>query len=184
MYKIISPTVIQFYFKAFGSFAYLVKLKEPILIDLGSKQNKQELREDLQKLGFLHKIKTIILTHLHWDHIGTFDLFQGATFYASKKEIDSLKKDKPGTLASNEDYNLTLTPLKKLEGFEIIETPGHTIGSISLFYKKEKILFSGDTIFGCGLIGRTDLPNSSEEKMQQSLKKLEKIDYKILCPGH
>jgi len=49
---------------------------------------------------------------------------------------------------------------------------------------KEKILFSGDTIFHRGTIGRTDLPTSLPKEMDKSLKKLAKYKYDILCPGH
>ena len=53
-----------------------------------------------------------------------------------------------------------------------------------LIRRKHKILFSGDTIFGEGIIGRTDFIHSDKELMEKILKKLEKIDYEILLPGH
>ena len=70
-------------------------------------------------------------------------------------------------------------PIKEIK---VITTPGHTKDSVCFFY--EDILFSGDTIFGQGYLGRTDFPESEPEKMQKSLEKLKKINYKILCPGH
>ena len=69
----------------------------------------------------------------------------------------------------------------KMKEIVIIKTPGHTRGSVCFLY--EDVLFSGDTIFHNG-IGRTDLPGGSETEMKNSLEKLKKIDYKILCPGH
>ncbi|RPJ09651.1 MAG: MBL fold metallo-hydrolase [Spirochaetaceae bacterium] len=70
-------------------------------------------------------------------------------------------------------------------GLKVIETPGHTQGSICLYSKNENILFSGDTLF-FESIGRTDLPGGNERAIQKSLRE------RILClppetqiyPGH
>lgn len=62
-------------------------------------------------------------------------------------------------------------------------TPGHTDGSICVFDRKTGLLFSGDTKFAGGGQGRTDL-GGSDEKMGGSLALVEKIPYKLLCPGH
>ena len=68
--------------------------------------------------------------------------------------------------------------------FEIIETPGHTKGGICIYFEKQKVLFSGDTIFK-GTYGRTDLPSSSYQDMKNSIKKLMKLPDDInIYPGH
>lgn len=87
------------------------------------------------------------------------------------------------------------------EKLKVLETPGHTPGSISLFYKlssrpdrgsrfladgldsrfrgndnnKDKILFTGDTLFADGLVGRTDFSYSSKEDLEKSLRKISKL---------
>jgi glyoxylase-like metal-dependent hydrolase (beta-lactamase superfamily II) len=67
----------------------------------------------------------------------------------------------------------------------VIHTPGHTIGSICLHNQKNKILFSGDTVFPDGVFGRVDLTSSTGLKdMINSLKKLSMLDTEILLPGH
>jgi glyoxylase-like metal-dependent hydrolase (beta-lactamase superfamily II) len=66
---------------------------------------------------------------------------------------------------------------------EVINTPGHTPGSICILEKKTKTLFSGDTLFDKGIYGRTDL-GGSEIELKKSIKKLYELDWKILCPGH
>ena len=66
----------------------------------------------------------------------------------------------------------------------MIETPGHSRGGICLWFPKEKILFSGDTLFEKGIIGRTDIPGSNASDMRESLQKLTRLDFKTLCPGH
>ena len=69
--------------------------------------------------------------------------------------------------------------------FRIIHTPGHTKGGISLYCEKEKMLFSGDTIFR-GSWGRTDLPTSSFEEIIDSItnKLLVLPGDTIVYPGH
>ncbi len=72
--------------------------------------------------------------------------------------------------------------LESFNNFQIIKTPGHTSGSVCILYKN--ILFSGDTLFNKEQIGRTDLPTSEPSKLQESLKKISYLDFKILAPGH
>jgi glyoxylase-like metal-dependent hydrolase (beta-lactamase superfamily II) len=68
------------------------------------------------------------------------------------------------------------------ETLKVIETPGHTRGGICLIGKKE--IFTGDTLF-MGSIGRTDFPESSQEEMKRSLKKLKTLqDSLTVYPGH
>jgi glyoxylase-like metal-dependent hydrolase (beta-lactamase superfamily II) len=68
---------------------------------------------------------------------------------------------------------------------EVLLTPGHTEGSICLYFEPEKKLIAGDTLFA-GSIGRTDLPGGSFEKILRSLhtKVLELPDDVIVVPGH
>ena len=75
-----------------------------------------------------------------------------------------------GALVVNEDARLDdgdLIHIGRLE-FKVIHTPGHTAGGICLYCKKEKLLFSGDTLFR-GSWGRTDLPTSSFEDIINSI---------------
>lgn len=69
--------------------------------------------------------------------------------------------------------------------FEVIETPGHTPGSICLYSKKEKVLFCGDLIFAGGGVGRTDFKYCSEKDLNDSVKKILKLpEETIVYPGH
>jgi hydroxyacylglutathione hydrolase len=157
----ISDNIWQFFFMNFGSCAYLLKLKNKnILIDTSSKENGKDLLGELEYLKIKpDDINIILITHSHWDHIGNTKSFPKAKVF---------------------DFNnIDEFPIKEIE---IIKTPGHTSDSLCFLYKD--ILFSGDTIFHDGGIGRTDFPESNEEDMKKSLEKLKKIKYKILCPGH
>jgi glyoxylase-like metal-dependent hydrolase (beta-lactamase superfamily II) len=165
---------------------YFLDLKEKLIIDTGPRAYKGVVGGELSKVVELDKINRVIFTHLHYDHIGNFDLFPKAKFYASQEEIALLKKNRAYAIGDPLlvlKFKVKLHPLKDFLGLKVIKTPGHTKGSICLYYPKEKILFSGDTLFFNGF-GRIDFPFSDPGKMEESLEKLKKIKYKILAPGH
>lgn len=172
MIKKINNYIWELNFKSFGSCIYLIKLNEKnILIDTSSAANKKELIEDLQEIKIsLSDINIVLLTHNHFDHTGNLELFKNAKIYGSKKDF-------------KDEKILEINNLK-INNIEILKTPGHTKGSVCFYISKEKILFSGDTIFHHEGIGRTDFENSSPEEMPTSLQKLKELKYKILLPGH
>ena len=168
MIKQIKENIWQLTFEQFGSHVYLIKLKEKnILIDTSSSANKIQLKDYLDDLG-ISKIDIIILTHNHRDHVENLDLFANAKIYGNKKDFP-------------EKEILDIHELNIPE-FKIIKTPGHSKGSFCILYND--VLFSGDTIFHHGGIGRMDLEGGSETEMKNSLEKLKNINFKILCPGH
>ena len=170
---------------------YFLK-QENILIDAGDFSDKDILEYELSKVISLDKIKTIILTHLHYDHIGNLELFKNAEIYASRKEIESLKKSAIETIIHPEiaiNFNYKLNILENLElpsYLKVIDTPFHTKGSICIYDTKRKILFSGDTVFSedFSVYGRMDLPTSCPNYKLESINKLKKIEFDILCAGH
>lgn len=192
MIRQLADKIWQLYFSKFGSNVYLLKIeeKEPILVDTSSRENRTELVNDLEKIGLQPEdIKKILLTHLHTDHIGNLSIFSKAKIYASKVEIDTFTKSPLQVTLDNEALNeikkVKLLPLSqlKLDYLLCIPTAGHTAGSVCFYLPKEKVLFSGDTLFEEG-VGRTDLPTGSLVSLESSLKKLKKLKYKLLCPGH
>jgi glyoxylase-like metal-dependent hydrolase (beta-lactamase superfamily II) len=158
----IKPNIYQLSFENFGSCVYLLNLEKKILIDSSSGQNRKKLLEDLNELKISSRdINAILLTHPHWDHINNIKLFENAKVYDYENR-DEISKDLPE--------------------INVIETPGHTKDSLCFLYKD--ILFSGDTLFHNEGIGRTDLQGGNEQQIQESIKKLKTLKYKILCPGH
>lgn len=172
---------------------YFLDFAKKIIIDTGKPTTAASIVQELSSKINPATIDIVIFTHFHYDHIGNFHLFPNALFYASRAEIGAWKKDPFGAILNMDVVEaidtlaLPVLPLEELDlsvfGLTLIATPGHTVGSICLYYEKEKILFSGDTLFK-DTHGRVDLPTSVPKEMMRSLLKLKKIDYTILCSGH
>jgi ribonuclease/clavin/mitogillin len=67
---------------------------------------------------------------------------------------------------------------------EAIDTPGHTLGSISLYLRQEGVLFTGDTVLGLGTVAILPPPHGDMALYMQSLERLQTYDATLLCPGH
>ncbi len=171
---------------------YVVLGPEPFLIDASDNIDSVYIKKEIEQIIDPKEVKTILLTHLHYDHCGNSDLFPNATVYASKEEIENFKES-PDDFFIQGISGVTREMLKRakilsseINGLEVIRTPGHTRGSVAFLDRERKLLFSGDTLFENG-IGRTDLNNSVPEEMAESLDKLEGLMKKYglrLCPGH
>lgn len=169
---------------------YFLNFAKKIIIDTAKPMHRQFIEMELKTKIDLSKIDIVLFTHLHYDHIGNFSLFPNARFYASATEIAAWQKDPFGAILNMEvveDFMISVFPLDNLDlspfGLEVIPTSGHTVGSVCFYYEKERILFSGDTLFRT-THGRVDLPTSVSKEMMRSLLKLKKLNYKTLCPGH
>ena len=131
--------------------------------------------------SFAGNLKYIINTHYHFDHtFSNLDIkkaFPKARILIHKYEKDKVKFKVDKFLESGEKIKIGEKNL------EIINTPGHSRGSICLL--GENFIFTGDTLFKDGY-GRTDLPTGSEEDMTKSLERLKKIikPGMMVYPGH
>ncbi|MGA9350549.1 MAG: MBL fold metallo-hydrolase, partial [Anaerolineae bacterium] len=67
---------------------------------------------------------------------------------------------------------------------EVIDTPGHTLGSISLVLREEGVLFTGDTVLGLGTVAIMPPPHGDMALYMQSLERLKGYQAALLCPGH
>ncbi len=138
----------------------------------------------------------ILLTHGHFDHIGAAEEIcrkYPAEVIAGEKE-DGLMRDPIRNLSSQfgSSFTAKATRLVKdgdvifLLGMEIqvMETPGHTPGSVCYYIPDEEVLLSGDTLF-CESYGRTDFPGGSGSQMIQSIGRLLTLpEETMVYPGH
>lgn len=146
-------------------------------------------------------VVAILLTHGHYDHVlGLAELtkaYPEALVYLDKnddcfledggKANISLLKTSPLLEEFKDNFSNLPRAWNNYEdevfGFEVIRTPGHTLGSLCLYNKENKVLFSGDTLFRSG-IGRTDL-GGDYSLMLKSLDKLKTLDPDTtVLPGH
>jgi len=144
------------------------------------------------------QVKQIVITHAHIDHVGGAMKLRAQTGapillnqndYALLKMLDVqaawLGMRPPGdvTVADSIDdgQSVSAGSLKA----NVLHTPGHTEGSVCLYFPAEKLLIAGDTLFARS-IGRTDLPGGSFEKIMHSLhdRVLTLPDETVVIPGH
>lgn len=174
---------------------YLVwdeKTKEAVLIDCS--EYKQEIINDINQLGL--KVKYILLTHGHFDHVlGINEMVKAtnAKVYVNKNDVELIENiNEFGKLFGFDniepphiDFNIEDEDIINLGDIEIktLATPGHTEGGVC--YLAENNLFSGDTLFK-GTYGRTDLFGGNFAKLINSLKNvIFKLDDNItVYPGH
>ena len=169
--------------------------REAMVIDPGGEP--EHIAYLLSEMG-VDNLKYIFLTHCHADHIGGVQKLKelkGGKVLVSEDDSEGLY---------NKDINmcdyigLEMPPLDadaKLKDkdvikvgdleFDVIATPGHTKGGLSLYCPKEDLVFTGDTLFS-GTWGRTDLPTGSFEEIINSItnKLMTLPDDTIVYPGH
>jgi glyoxylase-like metal-dependent hydrolase (beta-lactamase superfamily II) len=188
---------------------YIVPLEKggAIVIDPGDDSN-----EIIEKLRTLNAVpRYILLTHGHLDHIAALPKL--IAHYAAKNihcEIMIHKEDagflgegayqkhcasfRPiiggdtsfinGLWEESPEPTKTLEDGDIIEQFKVIHLPGHSSGSVGFYDVANGILISGDTLFNCG-VGRTDLPESDYDKLEESLRRLFTLPPETkVYPGH
>jgi hydroxyacylglutathione hydrolase len=144
------------------------------------------------------EVKQIVITHAHIDHVGgamKLRAATGAPILLNQNDLALLKMldaqaawvgmVAPGQVEIDQSVGNADTVQAGSLRANVLETPGHTEGSICLYFPAENKLIAGDTLFA-GSIGRTDLPGGSFEKIIRSLHQtvLALPDDTVVVPGH
>jgi len=144
------------------------------------------------------QVKQIVITHAHIDHVGgamKLRAATGAPILLNQNDLALLKlldlqatwvgMASPGEVKIDQSIGPSDTVKAGSLSANVVHTPGHTEGSICLYFAAQKKLIAGDTLFA-GSIGRTDLPGGSMKKIMNSLqeKVLALPDETVVVPGH
>ncbi len=166
----------------------------PTLIDPGHSHLFSYVAEGLLRDGVdLGRIKMVIFTHGHPDHLESTERFDDTIVRAMSAKEYAYMQEEGSELFLATAARMPMKPFKLLlkegtlnlgkETYEVILTPGHSPGSICLYNPKTKVLISGDTLFYLG-VGRTDLPGGDINRLAESIARLAKLDIEYLIPGH
>jgi hydroxyacylglutathione hydrolase len=156
--------------------------------------------EDIVAIVDQHKlqVKQIVITHAHIDHVGGAMKLRartGAPILLNQNDLALLKMldvqaswlgmRPPGAVEIEADLKDGETVTAGGLSANVLHTPGHTEGSVCLYFPAQKLLIAGDTLFARS-IGRTDLPGGSFQKIMRSLHErvLTLPDETAVIPGH
>ncbi|MFH1080613.1 MAG: MBL fold metallo-hydrolase [Pseudomonadota bacterium] len=165
------------------------------LIDPGLTRHVPSLLGSMKLDGIQEAdIRYVINTHSHPDH------FEGSAYFAPDEVKIAMHADEIAFLNGEGsglyslfglykpavDVNMSLKEGNLVLGnevFEIILIPGHSPGSVGLYWPTRKALFCGDVIFDQN-VGRTDFPGGSGAQLKESIRSLAMLDIEFLFPGH
>ena len=165
--------------------------KDAVIIDPGA--DGEEILEEVENLN----VKAILATHGHLDHVGQVGYLKSkidVPFYMNKRDEFLINNEIFPNFAyiikavscPSPDFDLKEGDILEFGRLEltVIETPGHTPGSVCFYNQEEKIVIVGDTLFYQS-VGRTDLPGGDGRLLEQSLKKLMELpDETVVYSGH
>ncbi len=166
---------------------FLIREGKTILVDPGYRHLFDHVERGLATLNLSpEQIDAVIATHGHPDHLDAVVEFSRQTLfmmgqeeyrYFSRLASPSFPIPEPDILLQEGELDIGTVR------FQIISTPGHSPGSLCLYWPEKKALFSGDVAFDQG-IGRSDLPGGNGKLLKESLRKIAQLDVEYLLPGH
>lgn len=166
---------------------FLIHEEKTILVDPGYRHLFDHVERGLATLNLSpEQIDAVIATHGHPDHLDAVVEFSRQTLfmmgqeeyrYFSRLASPSFPIPEPDILLQEGELDIGTVR------FQVISTPGHSPGSLCLYWPERKVLFSGDVAFDQG-IGRSDLPGGNGKLLKESLRRIAQLDVEYLLPGH
>ena len=200
-----------------GGNVYLINSSKGLtLVDSGLSREAGLIISQILEAGYaLSSLNTIILTHVHGDHTcGAAEVSRssGAQILAHKDEVPFIEMTKPLPTSSliqrvmlrlSESIMFKRSPCKVARqlgdgdiidtfgGLQVIQTPGHTPGSMCLYHAERKLLLCGDALFNAnpitgkqGLRFPIRMATLDNTQAHDSVRKLSTLDIELLCCGH
>jgi glyoxylase-like metal-dependent hydrolase (beta-lactamase superfamily II) len=174
---------------------YLINGEVTVLIDPGHSRHLGQVFKQMEEDGISSEaIDLVVLTHSHPDHFEGLEAFlerpvkiamhqeeERYLLESGKLLFEMMRQSLPKFRI---DFYLKEGELHLGEkAFHIYETPGHSPGSISIYWPGKKTLLTGDLIFNGG-VGRTDFIEGNSKLLMESIERLSELDTEILLPGH
>ena len=174
---------------------YLIRGEKTALIDPGHSHHLKTLFYQMEGDSLSpEEVDLVILTHSHPDH------FEGLeAFFDKPVRITMCREEERYLMESGKHlFEMMRQSLPKFridfylkEGelhlgekvFQIYQTPGHSPGSLSIYWPERKVLFTGDLVFYGG-IGRTDFLEGNPKLIKESIERMSYLDTELLLPGH
>jgi len=175
----------------FDSNIYLLLDERKAVIDTG--MGSRELLAEVERHVALGEVDYIVNTHAHADHVMGNPAFENARVLIHEKDARALAQGhlysttRMFNVEGSFEYHRELKDGERISlgetELEVLHTPGHTPGSICLYIREKRTLFSGDLIFAEGSFGRTDYGGDSGE-LKESLRRISQLEVETLYPGH
>ncbi|MCG6878388.1 MAG: MBL fold metallo-hydrolase [Deltaproteobacteria bacterium] len=172
---------------------YFIDGEKKILVDPGHYHLFGHVRDQLAQLSLTAEdMDMVIITHGHPDHMEGVRLFENTETLIALHDTEmafiqsvaphygealGIRDFEPDILLKEGDLEIGDT------SFQVYHTPGHSPGSVCLYLRDQKVLFTGDVVFNQG-IGRTDLPGGNGEELKESIKRISGLDVSLLLTGH
>jgi glyoxylase-like metal-dependent hydrolase (beta-lactamase superfamily II) len=174
---------------------YLIRGEVTVLIDPGHSRHVPNLFHQMESDGISpEEINLVILTHSHPDH------FEGLEAFMNKPVKIAMNREEERYLLESGKllFEMMGQPMPEFridfylkegelnlgkETFHIYQTPGHSPGSLSIYWPERKVLFTGDLVFHGG-IGRTDFLEGDSKLIKESIERMSSLDTELLLPGH